>query len=100
MLVMELDAIALEDASKFGIDQVTDATRDYIKGIRNQYNPQVRQYLGLDKPGTNPTDFDEMIIIRRNKREANAEEQPQEASWAELKHKATVIEHELKQSEE
>ena len=67
-LVSGIDSNIMQKAFLLGISGLTPQEFDYVKHIRNQFNPDVRRLLG-DKEGEGrvdiPASFDEMAILLR-----------------------------------
>lgn len=74
--IMAIDSQVIDETLRLGLDNVSEETRDYLGKIRNQYNPTVRKYLGLEEEDRDrPKSFDELTLrFRRVHGEAESEE--------------------------
>ncbi len=75
-LVSGIDSAVIAKAFLGGIDALTGKEFDYVKLIRNQFNPDVRRMLGeKEESGITleiPKSFDEaMLLIRRSNNNVN-----------------------------
>ena len=92
-LVSGIDSNIMQKAFLLGISGLTPQEFEYVKHIRNQFNPEVRRLLGDNGDGAKveiPASFDEMAVMfrRSNNNEYNqTESSPVQESFIEAEYR-------------